>query len=84
MDCLQVQGKIQVHCLLCPIPTKHVTGLPLLSVKFILTGTTYPDVLEESLITILEEEGPNVVLQHDSLRLLKTEEFPGNISAQAA
>lgn len=40
----------------------------------IVTGTTYPDVLEESLITILEE-GPNVTLQHDSLTLLKTESF---------
>ena len=41
----------------------------------IVTGTTYPDMLEESLITILEEEGPNVILQHDSLRFLKTESF---------
>jgi len=42
----------------------------------------YPDMLEESLITILEEEGPNVILQHDSLRIPKTK-FPA-IYAQAA
>jgi hypothetical protein len=49
----------------------------------IVTGTTYPDMLEESLITILEEEGHNVILQHDSLRLLKTESFQA-IFAHAA
>jgi hypothetical protein len=40
-------------------------------------------MLEESLITILEEEGPNVILQHDSLRLLNTGSFQA-IFAQAA
>jgi hypothetical protein len=63
------------------LPTK-MCYRPSFLAKCRVTGTMYPDMLEESLVTILEE-GPNVILQHDSMRLLKTK-FPGNVFAQAA
>jgi hypothetical protein len=64
-----------------PYPTK-ICYRPSFLAKCRVTGAMYQDMVEESLITILEEEGPNVILQHDSVRLLKPK-FPGNVFGQA-
>ena len=57
-----------------PYPNKMCYRFSFLA-ECTVAGTMYPDMLEKSLITIFEEEGPNVILQHNSLRLLKTESF---------
>jgi hypothetical protein len=62
-----------------PYPTK-ICYRPSFLPKCRVTGTMYHDMMEEFLITILEEDGPTVILQHDSVRLLKPK-FPGHVFA---
>jgi hypothetical protein len=65
-----------------PSLTKICYRPSFLAKKFRVTGTVYQDRMEDFFITVLEH-GPNVILQHDSARLLKPK-FPGHVFAQAA